>query len=220
MKVFIQQLFLMLFLFYPISKKIIYYKSRPDIYQLQLISDSTFFYQVDGGFHLRYAEGIWRKIDKNTILLQSKYLDLNNLPISVVENKYDNQDSLMIIELKCDIPDDEKYYLFSLILDDSIIIYSNNKIFKLPFKSNFSKINFRIYFTCKNCTTTPLQDSIATRSYYIQNKSNHYKVTLEDVDPKYFFYEIIKNDTIILKKNKLFWPKKNLILYKYKPNTN
>jgi len=219
MKVFIQQLFLMLFLFYPISKKIIYYKSRPDIYQLQLISDSTFFYQVDGGFHLRYAEGIWRKIDKNTILLQSKYLDLNNLPISVVENKYDNQDSLMIIELKCDIPDDEKYYLYSLILDDSII-YSNNKIFKLPFKSSFSKINFRIYFTCKNCTKTPLQDSIATRSYYIQNKSNHYEVTLEDVGPKYFFYEIIKSDTIILKKNKLFWPKKNLILYKYKPNTN
>ncbi len=207
-------IFILLFSIYQNSSRIVYYKSKPELYKIQLNPDSTFFYQVNGGFHLRYAEGSWKKINKNILLLKSRYLSLNNIPIEVIENQFNNRDTTIVV-LECNIPDSDNFYSYGLVLDDSII-YSKDKIFKLFSKSDSTKIRFRVYFDCNNCLKTPLRDSIETQGYCINGKANYYKAILE-VDSKYFYFEVINNDTLSIKGNKLIWAKKNLTLYKYTP---
>ena len=191
-----------------------YYKDTTGIFKLQLKSDNTYIYEYKLGFKYHNSKGRW--IRKNNILiLNSLFDDLLKIPLTVKEEINPHNNSL-VFEITNPLPIDTicNYYI---VIKDTIINIGNNG--KLSLNKDVNNVpSIQVKYLCKDIVQTPypLRNELISNIYQVKsNETNYFRIKW-DINSDLFYYETIKNDTLVIKDKEISWPSKNLTLYKSK----
>ena len=179
--------------------------------QLELNSDSTYYFLKRYEWPIAESKGQWKMINKNLIELDEFY-DLENLPISVNEKHLKEIDS---IEFNINIPslnmnpNSLDCYAYELSFDGRFFTNQSNRIIKIPkAKGNFDSFSIRIFFSNDICSVMNIARSyVSTGIYNRKNKdSNYFEITIPFEN--YMFNGIsIKSDTLIFNGKDIYWNK-------------
>ena len=188
----------------PIVRLGVPYKAKnAEIDKIKFNTDSTFVYNYTFGFKDIYSEGYWRKSNlKNKIVIESKNLNLNRLPITVKESVTDGKNPRIHFLFKENIIDSILY--LRLIVNDTLNYdVGFAKSFYIPNTVKLRK--FKILVDIKNMYHTPVNLRVATATYDVKSVNSNYfnvnlPITLND-----FYYKKIKRDTIKVMKRKINW---------------
>lgn len=180
------------------------YKAKnAEIDKIKFNADSTFVYNYTFGFKDIYSEGYWRKSNlKNKIVIESKNLNLNKLPITVKESVKDGGNPRTHFLFKENIIDSVLY--LRLIVNDTLNYNVGfAKSFDIP---NVVKLRkFKILVDIKNMYHNPVNLRIATATYNVKSiNSNNFNVNLP-ITLNDFYYKKIKRDTIKVMNRKINW---------------
>jgi hypothetical protein len=188
------------------------YVYHPFGYSLILGQDSTFQYKefMGSGGELISVSGVWQ-IKGNKLFIDSRdTLMLNPLPLRVQESETMGSSKTFISNI-----DVAKLYInWMLIVDEKIYPFQKDSILRVWSTSEIKQFYLK---AIRNSAVRPLvnREKVTTQSYVIQNEnSNHIIISIplsyEDMG-RYATYELL-TDTLTIKKNKLIWPRKNVVL--------
>ena len=174
-----------------------YYQKYFSFYRLK--SDYTFTYQYLPVHMYRYSEGVWKIVDKNKIVLDSKIKNLD-LPYKVIEKKTDG--NTITIDLKIENGWPLKYYRCNIFVNNKP--YRNircDSVSDIPIYAPIKSILLKILKPREGFGN--FSNELETKTYLPVIKNGaafSFKIQFND---EYFSYEPINRDTIIVNKNNL-----------------
>lgn len=172
-----------------------------------LNNDSTFYSFFRGGWHKSVSSGTWHIGEKrNQLVLHSYVQDIKNIPVIVRESKVDNRVySIIIFDNHFKFLDALVNWTLNvngvdyLINNDSLILQSGVIV------ENFYIQGYHRY--AETVLPIPHRKIIQSERYYVKNTNNNvfYIAFPEFVDDDIFYYEIITNETLLIRRNSLLW---------------
>lgn len=172
-------------------------------YTMELKKDSSFFFTSGGESNYSYSKGKYKKIDKNTISLQSDILDKSIFP-----HIKEGTDILLKDSIKFEINmivsgNNKNLYNYEIIINDTFKILKNGFVdnFYLQ-KIKVEKLRIRV-FGEERWSPSAARDTLSSSTLFLQNlKSNLIQATFS-VDYKLFNFRIFNNYSIKYYRNNL-----------------
>jgi hypothetical protein len=181
-------------------------------YNLTLNMDNTFQYKYLNGWYYEHilVYGKWEHERDYLFLNGIDTLMEQSLPLHVEESIVSGDSVLFIL----DIPQINEYVNWTLVLNRIPIPFNNDSIVSIVLPNMIEQFYLKAE---KNTLVVPLinRETIQTYIYIpIRKNSNLFTISIplsgKDIY-HYASYEPI-NDTLIIKKNKLIWPRKSVVL--------
>jgi len=182
---------------------------------LELKSDSTFIYMYRIERPLSASKGIWRQVNENEIMLTSTY-HLDNLPVEVIESRMQNENVQFKIEPKESFDPSLMHNLeFGVVIDGLEIVRKNDVLIEVPASRSCRTIRINIYYIFNDLPVIhATRESLSTASYEVKSTAaNFFRISFP-LEPEMFYSETIEDDTIEVKSNKLYWPRKGRPYFK------
>jgi hypothetical protein len=182
---------------------------------LTLNVDNTFEYEymVGWGRERIWVSGIWKKEDNKLLIDSRDSLMQSPLPLSVQESRATGNNQTFILNFT-----PECYTNWVLIANEKSYPLQGDTILRIRPAQKIEQF----YLTAQwnpGCRPLANRESIKTQSYVLQNENTNHTVIsiplLLTDKGRYAGYELL-NDTLVIKKNKLVWRRKNLILKPHK----
>jgi hypothetical protein len=190
------------------------YTDTTGIFELELNSNNTYTYKYQLGFKYSISEGTWKK-SNNVLILNSSLNDLFRIPLTVEEN-ITSQTNFMKFEIINPLPIDT-LCSYIIILNDTIVIQDKYGEIDLSKKSSTIS-SIQVKYLCKEIVQTPypLRNVLRSEIYKIKTTETNYFRIKWDINYDLMYYETMRNDTLCIKGNEIYWPSHNLILHKSK----
>ncbi|MCH2042514.1 MAG: hypothetical protein MK212_00110 [Saprospiraceae bacterium] len=159
--------------------------------KLVLNIDGTFFYKQTGGLRSKESIGEWQKVNRNTIILNSKVKNLNEIELSVTERKdgKKNHLTLRVLDFR-----GVKLPFTDVIVNDTIVYTINNdtsSVYSLPFREKIQTLKIGY-------------SSTESRVYKVSNQdANFFDIVYEIPFVHQYSYMIFDNEPIRVRKKKL-----------------
>lgn len=181
------------------------YITGPEI-SLRLNADSTFEYlynYMDWEEGLRnYSFGTYSLKENNTVELNSVKFEFNKIQMTVIENSFDNYDSLRINLHTCFNKIEEKDFNTIIYLDSKPISFIGTNIDTTLAKFNFKRLSVKIF--CKGCEKNlpkAYTSSLKSVYYIIDNQaSNFFDLTFAVCQDDFYFKELKQTKLVCKKK--------------------
>jgi len=175
-------------------------KNNPNY--LQLKKDNTFIFEYRS-FHLyQHSTGVWKKIDKNQIILNSE-IKYTSIPIFVSNDRTNRKSNSVDIDLNIIGNHGLADYECAIYINDTTYCIkrcdSLSRIFST--ESPINNIYFKFFRKPKTPTTTAIPLPLITDIYSPKVKGGNelkIKITFKDV---YFYYRPFINDTLKVRSN-------------------
>ena len=176
---------------------------------LELKADSTFAYTRRVMNLEAQAFGNWELISPKEIVLNS-HIDIENIPLEVIEKKKNIPEKTIEIivdkRFDKDLLQNVRYeFIFNradtVNVEDPVVKLTKGKIL------NTIKINAHyVYNELPEIHTT--REYVSTQEYRVKETENDYYIITYPFWESMFLQETIKNDTIKINGNKLYWKNK------------
>lgn len=173
--------------------------------RLTFNADSTFEYYYNVGWHKKYSAGIWSKIGKNSYLIDSK-IHPESIPVeqSITES---SECSLFLNPTTTNDTSALKYFVYELVRDTTAI--AKVKPFELIESASLSwgpSLYLRISLPDDEVRPFILNEFLYTRKFKTDCSNSNRRLTVTfPIDIDFFYLTSLKNDTIVLKGNKIRW---------------
>lgn len=176
---------------------------------IELKSDSTFLYKYRVAIPESEAFGKWETDDANQIILNSSY-NINNFPVSVRAGVADIPHHKFIVLVGDNFEKDHLHNLeYELVVNGTRSIRVENPIIEYLHDTTIEYFRVNIYYLFKDF---PYMyegvKQVSSSNYFVDSKKANYFEVLMPITLNVFGLETIKNDTILIKKNKLYWKNK------------
>jgi hypothetical protein len=176
------------------------YSSGKSPYLFALNKDFTFDYEYKFQFLYQHSHGIWSRVSKNKIVLNSSIQD-RSLTLKTWQLDSDKLDISNLFLIKINMPDsDKKYY--------QCIIYVNDIFYKEKPCDSVDSVS--IVFPVKSiqlklCADSRIPgrflDTLSTNKFTPQSgTSNRTRIDVTLID-SFFNYRVIKNETLKVTRN-------------------
>lgn len=176
---------------------------------LQLNEDSIFVYKRRVMTLEAQSIGTWKLINPKQIVLNS-HIDIENLPLKVIEKKKNLPQKTIEILVDDKFDSDLLHNIdYELITNRVDTVRQQSPIFNLPENNLLNTIKINAYYVYRNLPEIhTTRESVSTEEYEVQETQNDYYLITFPFRGSMFLYETIKNDTIDIKENKLYWKNK------------
>lgn len=176
---------------------------------LELKEDSTFAYTRRGMTLEAQAFGTWKLISPKQIVLNS-HIDIENLPLEIIEKKRNLPEKTIEILVDDKFDADLLHNIdYEFIINRNDTVRQQNPKINIPENNLLNRIKINAYYVYKDLPEIhTTRESVSTQEYEVQETQYDYYLITFPFWGSMFLYETIKNDTIDIKGNNLYWKNK------------
>lgn len=211
MKYLIAQLYFILFTATIFAQTSQVYKTKDGYHTLTFMNDSAFVYEYFFGFHHSHTEGFYTLKQKN-IILESQYSNnLKALDFEVNETTTETRVDSIALTINTNFQDTSIIEIVC-ILDTLYMSSTLGQIIKV---SKHYK-NLQVLVKLKDpdrLNFYPLRDTMISSNYSLKDDIKSLEIYWP-IDINTFYAETIKGDTLLQKREKIYWPNKSIKLEK------